>query len=97
MYCMTKEKSKKLGALTSLLLNKISKELAVYCEEDASEENLFACLMATQIISEAMASRLKIMGVNQELISFAIENAKNQITFLVSEQDGKFFITGEEV
>lgn len=94
---MTKEKSKKLGALTSLLLDKISKELSVYCEEDASQENLFACLMATQIISEAMVSRLQMMGVDQDLISFAIENAKNQITFLISEQDGKFFIGGDEV
>ncbi len=93
---MTKNKSKQIAELTSTLLNNISKELSKYCEEGAPQENIFACLMATQIISEAMSSRLKNMGVEDELIEFAIENAKNQITFLVSEQNGHFFISWEE-
>lgn len=93
---MAKDKSKKIGKIVSHLLDTISKELAPHCGEDASQENIFACLMATQIISETMATRLRDMNVQEDLIEFAIENAKNQITFLVSEQNGHFFIGGED-
>jgi hypothetical protein len=87
----------KIAEISSKFMQEIWLILKEYCNEDATDIDLFACLIATQTVAEAIATRLRNMDVEEDLIEYAIENAKNQVLFTMEEQEGKFYMKGEEV
>ena len=94
---MSEDNAEKMAKLSSQFMKKMWEILKDSCDADATEVELYACLMATHTVAEAIRMRLLNMDVDEELIEFAIENAKNQILFTLGEQEGKFYMKGEEV
>lgn len=90
-------KAERMAKLSSQFMQEIWEVLNEYCDENATQVDLFACLIASQTAAEAIATRLRNMNVKEELIEIAIENAKNQVVLLLKENEGNFYMKGEEV
>lgn len=94
---MENNKAAKMAKLSSEFMQEIWEILQEYCDENATQVELFACLIASQTAAEAIATRLRNMNVSEDLIQVAIENAKNQVVLLLKENEGTFYMKGEEV
>lgn len=94
---MNDQNAIRMAQQSSKFLQEMWEILKQHCDADATEVDLFSCLMAAQTVAEAICTRLRNMGVEEELIQLAVENARNQILFTIEEQEGKFYMKGEEV
>jgi len=86
-----------IAKLSSIFMKEIFDILKEHCDNDATEIDLFSCLIAVQTISETIISRLRNIGIEEELIQLAIENSKNQVLLSIKEDKGFFYMKGEEI